>query len=134
MRGRLLRMGMLLVAALGVVHGVFGLRAWGSALGFGLGYLSFLVLSAVFAAPQVMPKWMLVAGLFVSSLKLVGLLALAWLLYRLGVSMVELIAGILLSQFGILGVIVWSLADPNPAVPTSMFKRTPYTPDLPFGT
>jgi hypothetical protein len=76
--------------------------------GYLMGVLSFLSLAFSFGRLDSMPEWFKAATIVGSSLKILFILLLTFLLKLLGLSVVQIAAGLLASQFIIITTIIFN--------------------------
>ncbi len=88
--------------------GVVGWKVlwFGIPCGIAIGFGSFFILAQTIKTLTAPSKIQALAMVIISSLKLLLLLLLLWLLYRLGFDMLQLVAGLFLSQLAIFSGIV----------------------------
>lgn len=86
--------------------GVVGWRQfwWGTLIGMALGLGSFHILTITVSSIQPGSNKVLMAkGVLFSLFKIVGLFLSIWLLYGLGLNLIQVLGGLLSSQLGIVG-------------------------------
>lgn len=71
-------------------------------IGYLLGFASFMLLAESFASFDKMPQWFSILALLLSNLKMLALGLVIFLLKMLGVSVVQIIFGLLFSQLAII--------------------------------
>lgn len=77
---------------------------WGTLIGMGLGLGSFHILTITVSSMQPGSSKVLMAkGAMLSMFKIVGLFLIIWILYGLGLNLIQVLGGLLSSQLGIVG-------------------------------
>lgn len=77
---------------------------WGTLIGMALGLGSFHILAITVSSIQPGSNKVLMAkGVLFSLFKIVGLFLIIWLLYGLGLNLIQVLGGLLSSQLGIIG-------------------------------
>ncbi|MBP7633366.1 hypothetical protein KBA41_04305 [Candidatus Ozemobacteraceae bacterium] len=85
---------------------------WGMMIGMGLGLGSFHILTITVSSMQSgSNKALMAKGVVLSMFKIIGLFLIIWLLYGLGLNLIQVLGGLLSSQLGIVGAVAVIMSD-----------------------
>ncbi len=81
----------------------------GIIVGYTLGFSSFIMLVKVYGSSSQLPRWLTVMGILLGNFKLLFLGLLIAFFYKMGISLKEMVIGIIISQLALIPAIYLSL-------------------------